>query len=319
MLNYSIDDSVIHIETDALKAQIHTEGYVSGVAAGTLLDKATGAQDLGFGLSIVDFLLEKGEDEPTAPYAYTWGDETHGNIPKRYVELPQICTRARKLPFEVVKSAETCSTNDGSQRFIAVRQWFNWTIATRGYKPGSLWEQILIFPENTRYFFSTDRVTSVNTVDDLALRIDMPGHLKHNRGDSFSQIYLSYHGKISNTEFFEDFPPDAKFRYVRGQAPLPKRMIRAYQTRPGPWLAGMTLNPGDVSEAWCHQRGYVCFIEEIGKEKVRAGEIFSVAYIVGFFDSIEQMKKVYDQHYGWSNVVFSPSLKRAKTFSGIID
>src|SRR5438874_2784089 len=32
----------------------------------------------------------------------------------------------------------------------------------------------------------------------------------------------------------------------------------------GPWLAGMTLDPGVVSEAWCHQRGYVCLIEEFG-------------------------------------------------------
>jgi hypothetical protein len=319
MLNYNVDGPIIHIETNCLQAQIRTEGYVSGVAAGTLVDKeiasqgSQGAKDLGFGLSIVDFLLEPGEvnnpltpipltkggqggcvkgDEPDAPNAYHWGDKLHGNIPKRYVELPQICTQARKLPFEITRS----------EKFIAVRQWFNWTIATRGRKPGSLWEQILVFPEDTRYFFSADRVTSVNTVENLALRVDMPGHLKHTQGDSFSQIYLSYYGTIPNNEFLEDFPPDAKFHYVRGRNPLPKRIIRAYQTRIGPWLAGMTLNPKDVSEAWCHQRGYVCFIEEVGREKVQAGEMFSAAYIIGFFDSIEEMEKVYDQHYGWSDV-----------------
>jgi hypothetical protein len=307
MLDYSVDGSVIHIETGGLQAEIHTEGYVSGVAAGTLLDKATGARDLGFGLSIVDFLLEKGKDEQNAPHAYRWGDKVHGNIPKRYVELPQICTRARKLPFKIVKS----------QRFIAVRQWFKWTIATRGRKPGSLWEQFLVFPEDTRYFLSTDRVTSVNTVKDLALRVDMPGHLKHDKGDSFSHIYLSYHGIIPNTEFLEDFPPDAKFRYVRGRDPLPKRMIRAYQTQKGPWLAGMTLNPKDVSEAWCHQRGYVCFIQEIGREEVQAGETFSAAYIIGFFDSIEELEEVYDQHCDWSDIVFKPSFEEAETYVGI--
>ena len=248
MLDYSIEGSVIHIETDALQAQVHTRGYVSGVAAGTLMDKATGARDLGFGLSIVDFLLEEGEDGPDEPYSYKWGDMAHGHIPKRYVELPQICTRARKLPFQVVKSAEPGSTGGPSQRFIAVRHWYNWTIATRGRKPGSLWEQVLVFPEDTRYFFSVDRVTSVNAVSNLALRVDMPGHLKHDRGDSFSQVYLSYHGVIPNTEFLEDFFPDTRFRYVRGRDPLPERMVRAYRTRAGPWLAGMTLNPGDVSE-----------------------------------------------------------------------
>ena len=53
MLDYTFDNAVIHIETDHLKARIHTEGYVSGVAAGTLLDKATDARNLGFGLSVV--------------------------------------------------------------------------------------------------------------------------------------------------------------------------------------------------------------------------------------------------------------------------
>ena len=120
MLGYKINDATIHIETDSLEAQIHTEGYVSGVAAGTLCDRATGSRDLGFGLSIVDFLLEDGEDEPDDPNAYHWGDAFHGNIPKRYLELPQICTQARKLQFEVMESPD----------FIAVRQWFNWTVAT---------------------------------------------------------------------------------------------------------------------------------------------------------------------------------------------
>lgn len=306
MLKYEIDGAIIHIETDYLKAEIHTEGYVSGVSAGTLLDKATGARDLGFGLSIVDFLLEDGQDEPGDPHAYHWGDAFHGNIPKRYVELPQICTRARKLSFEVTQSPG----------FIAVRQWYNWTIATRGRTPGSLWEQILIFPEDTRYFFSTDRVTSVNTVENLALRIDMPGHLKHNHGDTFSEIYLSYHGAIPNTEFLENFPPDTRFRYVQGRDPLPERMIRAYRTRPGAWLAGMTLNPKDVLEAWCHQRNYVCFIQEIGQEKVQAGETFGAAYIIGFFDSIEKMEESYDRHCGWSRIVLNPSFEKAKAFTG---
>jgi hypothetical protein len=296
MLSYTIKDT-IHIETDALQAQIQTEGYVSGVSAGTLLDKKTGAKDLGFGLCIVDFLLEPGEDEPNEPNPYHYGDLYHGNIPKRYVELPQICTQAKKLPYEVVK------TDD----FIAVKQWYNWNIATYNRKTGSLWEQILVFPKDTRYFFCTDRITSVNTVENIALRVDMPGHLKHNKGDSFSQIYLSYYGTISNTEFIEDFPPDAKFRYVRGSDPLPKRIIRAYQTRSGAWLAGMTLNPQDVSEAWCHQRGYICFIEELGREKVTEGETFSFAYIVGFFDSIDEMEKVYDQHLEIPDIILKAS------------
>ena len=60
----------------------------------------------------------------------------------------------------------------------------------------------------------------------------------------------------------------------------------------------MTLKPSIVSEAWCHQRGYVCMIEEFGGRPVRAGESFSAAFIVGFFDSIDEMHRVYDRHRG---------------------
>ena len=60
----------------------------------------------------------------------------------------------------------------------------------------------------------------------------------------------------------------------------------------------MTLDPNVVSEAWCHQRGYVCLIEEFGGRPIKAGESFSAAFIVGYFDSIDEMEKVYDQYAG---------------------
>jgi hypothetical protein len=53
----------IRIETDVLEAAVRKRGYVSGVAAGSLLDKRTGARDAGFGLDIVDWLMEPGSDE----------------------------------------------------------------------------------------------------------------------------------------------------------------------------------------------------------------------------------------------------------------
>ncbi|MFN0171184.1 MAG: hypothetical protein ACKV22_32610, partial [Bryobacteraceae bacterium] len=59
----------------------------------------------------------------------------------------------------------------------------------------------------------------------------------------------------------------------------------------------------DVSEAWCHQRGYVCMIEEFGGRPIRPGQSFSAAFIVGFFDSIEEMERVYDRHAGHSGLV----------------
>ena len=58
MLTAVEKDGKIIIETSRLNAEIHTTGYVSGIAGGRLVDKMTGARDLGFGLDIVDFLLE---------------------------------------------------------------------------------------------------------------------------------------------------------------------------------------------------------------------------------------------------------------------
>ena len=104
-------------------------------------------------------------------------------------------------------------------------------------------------------------------------------------------VYLSYLDKpIPAAEFKDDFAPDAKFLYQRDEQEVPERMIRAYQVKedgkPGPWLAGMTLDPAATSEAWCHQRGYVCFIQELHKRKVKAGETFGAAYVVGWFDDV---------------------------------
>ena len=132
----------------------------------------------------------------------------------------------------------------------------------------------------------------------------MPGHVKHKQGDTFSEIYLSYLGKLTPGEFLKDFAPDEKFLYRRSDTKLPQRFIRAYHLRDpktgqtGPWLAGMTLDPSAVSEAWCHQRSYICMIEEFGGRPIKAGQSFSAAFIVGFFDSIEEMHQVYDRYAG---------------------
>ena len=67
----------------------------------------------------------------------------------------------------------------------------------------------------------------------------------------------------------------------------------------------MTLDPSIVHEAWCHQRGYVCMIEEFGGRPVKAGESFSAAFIVGYFDSIDEMHKVYDEHKGFTGLTVS--------------
>jgi hypothetical protein len=192
--------------------------------------------------------------------------------------------------------------------FVAVKLRFRFTEAARGLKAGSLWEQTLVFQPKVRYVLSSERITSVNDVDDLFYRIDMPGHVKHRQGDTFAQIYLSYLEKpISAEAFHDDFAPDARYLYQRQEGKTPARMIRAVQVKvdgkPGPWLAGMTLDPAATSEAWCHQRGYVCFIQELHRRNVKAGDSFGAAYVVGWFDDIADMEKVYDQFKGKKAIV----------------
>ena len=52
----------IRIETPHLKAAIRKKGYVTGVAAQSLVDKKSGFGDAGFGLDIVDWIMEPGSD-----------------------------------------------------------------------------------------------------------------------------------------------------------------------------------------------------------------------------------------------------------------
>lgn len=289
----------MRVETEKYLAAVQTEGYVSGVMGGSFVDKKTGSKDLGFGLAVVDFLLEPGVDDEATPenLRYPWGDKIHGNIPKRYVELPQICTQARKLPFEVIEG----------ENFVAVKQWFKWTISRPPYRPGSLWEQLLVFPDRLSWFFVYDKVTSVNTVERLLLRMDMPGHIRHQKVDTFRQVYLSYHGLIPANAFVEDFAPDENFFYRREDGKVPEKFIRAYQLQNGVWLAGMALHPPAVYEAWCHQRRYVCFIQEIVGWKVQAGESFGAVHLIGYFDSVSEMEHVFDTFQGATNLKVSES------------
>ena len=305
---FTISENGIRITLSGslLEASIVKQGYVSGVEGGSFLDRKTGARDLGFGLDIQDWIMEPGSDEAyrkdlPGDLPYVFGDKFHGHRAKRSIEGPQICTQAKALQPRVIQG----------QDFVAIEQSWTYTLAAPGKAVGSEWKQTLVFPTGKRYFLSSDRIISRNAGEALFFRQDMPGHIKHQDGNNFSEVYLSYRGKIPAAEFATDFAPDEKFNYRRDRDGVPQRMIRAYHTRDpktgadGPWLAGMTLNPADTSEAWCHQRGYVCFIHEVGERPVKAGGSFGAAYVVGWFDSIEEMEKVYDQYRGHSSLEVS--------------
>jgi hypothetical protein len=220
---------------------------------------------------------------------------------KRMVEGPQLCHRMKPVQPEVIRG----------QDFVAVRTTYKYEYAAPGRKAGSRWTQLIVFPNGERHFVLMDKIDSVNNSDEMFLRGDMPGCVRHEKGDTFSEIYLSYLSgpkgvRIPSSEFSTPFPPDLKFGYRRDTHQVPKHFIRAYHLRDkktgkdGPWLAGLTLAPQVVYEAWCSQRpgGIIVMIEEIHGKPVKAGESFSAVHIVGYFDTIEEMHTVYDRYKG---------------------
>jgi hypothetical protein len=320
------EDRIV-IETDRLEAAIpkrHPKHWMTGIEKGSFLDKATGFREVGDGLMVVDWLMEPGSDEGYSEQViapdghgvgrYTWYENetdpdrryyalmAHGSSHrKRMVEGPQLCHRMKPVEPEVIRGPD----------FVAVRTTYRFEYAAPGRKPGSRWTQLVVFPAGKRYFLLMDRVESVNDSPEMFLRNDTPGCVRHKQGDTFSEIYLSYLSgprgvRIPASEFFTPFPPDLKFGYRRDTHRTPEHFIRAYHLRDpqtgadGPWLAGLTLEPSVVYEAWCSQRpgDIIVMIEEIHGRPVKAGDTFSAAHIVGYFDTIEEMHALYEQYRG---------------------
>lgn len=326
------DDRAIKIETDKLEAVIpkkNPKQWMTGIEKGSFLDKATGFREAGDGLMVIDWLMEPGSDEDWSDKTiakdgnglgrYTW--YTNGADParrdyalmahgsshrKRMVEGPQLCHRMKPVQPVVIRGKD----------FLAVKTTYKFEYAAPGRKAGSRWTQLIVFPKGKRYFVLMDKIDCVNDGKEIFLRNDTPGCVRHVKGDTFSEMYLSYLSgpkgvRIPASEFFEPFPPDLKFGYRRDTHKTPDHFIRAYHLRDkktgkaGPWLAGLTLEPSVVYEAWCSQRpgNIIVMIEEIHGKPVKAGESFQAAHIVGYFDSIEEMHEVYERYKGHTGLV----------------
>src|SRR5687768_13357020 len=107
----SEDDERIVISSPALEAVVQKKGYVTGIAAGSFLDRKSGFRDAGYGLDIVDWIMEPGSDEAyrdqlPGDLAYLFNNSYHGKTPKRSIEGPQICTQARELSPRVVRGKD---------------------------------------------------------------------------------------------------------------------------------------------------------------------------------------------------------------------
>jgi hypothetical protein len=330
------DDRRIKVETDRLEAVIPKKDpkhWMTGIEKGSFLDKTTGFREAGDGLMVVDWIMEAGSDaawadEVIAPDGngvgrYTWYENetdparrsyalmAHGSSHrKRMVEGPQLCHRMKPVRPEVIRG----------KNFVSVKTTYRFEYAAPGRKPGSRWTQLVVFPRGVRYFFLMDQVDSVNDSPEMFLRNDTPGCIRHEKGDTFSEVYLSYLGgpeglRIPSSEFFVPFPPDRKFGYRRDTHRMPGSLIRAYRLRDpktgkdGPWLAGLTLDPSVVYEAWCSQRpgGIVVMIEEIHGRPVKAGESFRAAHVVGYFDDIDEMHRVYERYRGHTGLAADAS------------
>ena len=102
--------------------------------------------------------------------------------------------QAARQVHDLLSDAEAWnSPDDGTRR----RHGATYRTAAPGKKTGSVWEQTIVFPKGKRYFVSSDKVTAVNTSPAMFQRIDMPGHIRHKRGDTFSEIYLSYYDQTN--------------------------------------------------------------------------------------------------------------------------
>jgi hypothetical protein len=132
----------ICISTPQLEAAVRKRGYVSGVRGGSFTDKKTGFHDPGFGLDIVDWIMEPGSDQAyrdqlEGDLAYHFNTTEHGRRSNRSIEGPQICTQAKELSPEVIRG------ND----FVAIRQQYKYHLAAPGKKTGSTWTQWIVFPK----------------------------------------------------------------------------------------------------------------------------------------------------------------------------
>lgn len=320
-------ERAITIDTDKLEAVIPKKDpkhWMTGIEKGSFLDKETGCRAVGDGLMVVDWLMEPGSDQEYADQLrasggraveeYTWYENeadpdrrtyalmAHGSSHrKRAIEGPQLCHRMKPVHPEVIRGTD----------FVAVKTTYRFEYAAPGRNAGSRWTQLIVFPQGKRYFVLMDKIDSVNDSEEMFLRNDTPGCIRHERGDTFSEVYLSYLGgpqgvRIPADEFFTPFPPDRKFGYRRDLNKVPEHFVRAYRLRDrktgeeGPWLAGLTLKPEVVYEAWCSQRpgNIIVMIEEIHGKPVKAGETFSAAHIVGYFDTIDEMHEMCRQNQG---------------------
>ena len=227
------EDSAIRIVTPQLEAAVRKTGYVSGVAAGSLVDKKTGFHDPGFGLDIVDFILEPGDERAgaggarPAPPLRAPATSITASRRKQFIEGPQICTQAKPARRPRSFAAAT-----------------SWPCASRYHVPQARrpgpqdrapkWTQLLVFPVGERYFLSRWTASTRSTP---ATRCSCASTCRATsstkQGDTFRQHLPELPRADSRpSEFLRELSrPTQKFNYRRDTNKQPQRFVRAYQLR----------------------------------------------------------------------------------------
>jgi hypothetical protein len=108
--------------------------------------------------------------------------------------------------------------------------------------------------------------------------------------------------------------------YRCGEQPLPERFISADQVTlsfgdEGSWLAGVPLRPEDLYQGWCHQRGYVCLIEELGGHP--PGDTFGACYLIGWVDDLDSMHKTHERFRGWIGLPLEGTEEKPNGYNGL--
>src|SRR5207244_10792905 len=86
--NVSEDDERIVISSSTLDAVVRKKGYVTGVGDGIFLDKKSGFRDAGYGLDIVDWIMEPSRDaayrdQLKSELADVYNNSSHGKTAQR--------------------------------------------------------------------------------------------------------------------------------------------------------------------------------------------------------------------------------------------
>ncbi len=204
----------IQIANRDLEFSIRRSGYVSGVMGGSFVDRATGSRDLGFGLDIVDWIMEPGSDE-------AYRDQLPGDFSLHDVQQPGPrqalapdlkARRSARRPVELPPSRDLRQGLPGGHsrispiRLAAARQGGRLSMGADDRLPG---RQALLPP--------SDRVTG---------RQRRRGHRSSGstcpvisnirQGDTFSEVYPQLSRQRSPPrEFLADFAPGREVPLAR--------------------------------------------------------------------------------------------------------